>query len=271
MPSTRHLMCPPDHFTVAYVINPWMEGNMHDTASCVAMRQWSALHAIVSQFTDVALLPPVPGLPDLVFTANAAVLRGRTAILSSFLHPERQAEEPSFRTWLAQDGFEVHELPRTVPFEGAGDALFDRALPLLWFGHGVRSRSDARPYLEQLLGTEVQPLELARSHFYHLDTCFCPLERGFLLYYPAAFQGNSLQAIESIVPPDQRLAVSSKDAFDFACNAINIGPHVILNRASNELCDWLGERGFSVHQTPTTEFLKAGGSAKCLSLSLNES
>jgi N-dimethylarginine dimethylaminohydrolase len=135
----------------------------------------------------------------------------------------------------------------------------------------VRSRSDALPYLEELLGTAVQPLELARSHFYHLDTCFCPLEGGFLLYYPAAFRRNSLQAIESIVPSDQRLAVSSQDAFDFACNAINIGQHVILNRASDELQDWLRERGFTVHQTPTTEFLKSGGSAKCLSLSLNES
>ena len=270
MESTRHLMCSPDHFTVAYVINPWMEGNVHDTVSCVAMQQWSALRTIVSQFTEVALLPPVPGLPDLVFTANAAVLRGRTAILSSFLHPERQAEEPRFRTWLAQDGFEVHQLPRTVPFEGAGDALFDRALPLLWFGHGVRSHSDALPYLEQLLGTAVQPLELARSHFYHLDTCFCPLEGGFLLYYPAAFHTCSLRAIESIVPADRRLAVSSDDALDFACNAINIGQHVILNHASDDLQNWLDERGFSVHQTPTTEFLKAGGSAKCLSLSLNE-
>jgi N-dimethylarginine dimethylaminohydrolase len=271
MLSNRHLMCSPDHFTVAYVINPWMEGNVDDTVSCVAMQQWSALHAIVSQFTEVALLPPVAGLPDLVFTANAAVLRGRTAILSSFLHPERQAEEPRFRTWLAQDGFEVHELPRTIPFEGAGDALFDRARPLLWFGHGVRSRSDARPYLERLLGTAVQPLELARSHFYHLDTCFCPLEGGFLLYYPAAFHGDSLEAIESIVPSDQRLAGSRQDALDLACNAINVGPHVILNRASGELQSWLSERGFTVHETPTTEFLKAGGSAKCLSLSLNES
>jgi N-dimethylarginine dimethylaminohydrolase len=270
MPPTRHLMCSPDHFTVAYVINPWMEGNVDDTVSCVAMQQWSKLHAILRQFTEVALLPPVAGLPDLVFTANGAVLRDRTAVLSSFLHPERQAEEPTFHAWFTQDGFQVHQLPRAIPFEGAGDALFDRALPLLWFGHGVRSSRNALPYLEALLDTHVQPLELARSHFYHLDTCFCPLEGGFLLYYPAAFGSNSVQAIEAHVPDNQRLAVSEQDAFDFACNAINIGQHVILNRASAHLREWLGEKGFTVHETPTTEFLKAGGSAKCLSLSLNE-
>ena len=148
--------------------------------------------------------------------------------------------------------------------------MFDRALPLLWFGHGVRSHSDALPYLEQLLGTAVQPLELARSHFYHLDTCFCPLEGGFLLYYPAAFHTSSLRAMDSIVPADRRLAVSSDDALDFACNAINIGQDVILNHAAMT-CRTGWANGDSVSsQTPTTEFLKAGGSAKCLSLSLNK-
>ena len=160
-------------------------------------------------------------------------------------------------------------------FEGAGDALFDRKLPLLWFGHGVRSSIAALPYLERLLGSrsaplEVQPLELLQSRFYHLDTCFCPLEGGALLYYAEAFSPASRRIIEERLPAHQRLAVSAEDALDFACNAINIGRHVILNRASRALQTWLTERGFTVHQTPTSEFLKAGGSTKCLSLSLCE-
>ncbi len=268
--SNRHLMCAPDHFAVEYNINPWMEGNLHGTASHVAAEQWHALYSIVQQHTEVALLPPVAGLPDLVFTANAAVLRGRTALLSSFRHPERQAEEPSFHAWLTQDGFDVHQLPRRIHFEGAGDALFDRELPLLWFGHGVRSSIEALPYLEQLLSTEVQPLELLCSHFYHLDTCFCPLEGGYLLYYPDAFSPKSQLEIETRIPAAKRHAVRRQDARDFACNAINISRHVILNHASEELQTWLATAGFTVHQTPTGEFLKAGGSAKCLSLSLKE-
>lgn len=270
MAPTRHLMCAPDHFGVEYVINPWMVGHVHDTAPRLAVEQWTALHALVSQHTQVAVLPGIPGLPDLVFTANAAVVRGTTAVLSSFLHPERQAEEPCFECWLANDGFEVHRLPRSVHFEGAGDSLFDRALPLLWFGHGVRSSIAALPYLSHLLDTEVQPLELLQSRFYHLDTCFCPLEGGALLYYPEAFSPVSRRVIEQRVPSHQRLAVSEQDAVDFACNAINIGRHVILNRASQPLEAWLAARGFTVHQTPTSEFLKAGGSTKCLSLSLTE-
>ena len=30
MPRSKHvfLMCPPEYFTVAYIINPWMHGNL---------------------------------------------------------------------------------------------------------------------------------------------------------------------------------------------------------------------------------------------------
>ena len=149
----------------------------------------------------MALLPPRPGLPDLVFTANAALVRGTTAVLSSFLHKERQGEEPFNHQWLTENGFTVHTLPREVSFEGAGDALFDRSLDLLWFGHGVRSSIQALPYFERLLDIEVQPLALLQTRFYHLDTCFCPLEGGYLLYYPDAFDSASNQAIERRVAP----------------------------------------------------------------------
>jgi N-dimethylarginine dimethylaminohydrolase len=125
------------------------------------------------------------------------------------------------------------------------------------------------PYLEQILNVEVQPLSLLQTRYYHLDTCFCPLEGGFLLYYPDAFDNASVAAIESLVPADFRLAVPDDDAVHFACNAINIGRTVILNKMSDSSKQWLAERSFQVVETPTSEFLKAGGSTKCLSLRLS--
>ena len=264
------LMCPPDYFGVHYVINPWMEGHIDDTFDGLAARQWNELLGIVEDRADVVLVPPQPGLPDLVFTANAALVRGKTAILSSFLHPERQGEEPHFQTSLSERGFNVHTLPREVSFEGAGDALFDRRLDLLWFGHGVRSSILALPYFERLLNIEVQPLTLLQTRFYHLDTCFCPLTGGYLLYYPDAFDAASNAAIERRVAPELRLAVSEGDAFNFACNAINLDRTLILHRLSDRSKQWLADRQFDVIETSTTEFLKAGGSAKCLSLRLDE-
>ena len=120
------------------------------------------------------------------------------------------------------------------------------------------------------MGVEVQPLELCDPCFYHLDTCFCPLEDGYLLYYPGAFTDAGKATIESRIPAGQRFAVNREDASRFACNAVNIGKKIILNQASRGMTTWLTERGFTIIETPLTEFMKSGGAAKCLSLRLDE-
>jgi N-dimethylarginine dimethylaminohydrolase len=270
MRQPRFLMCPPQYFGVEYVINPWMNGQVHGTDNQLVASQWLSLQTILKGYAEVSLLPSIKGLPDLVFTANAAVIHRQTALVSSFRYPQRQPETQHFADWLTADGFTVHTLPADVLFEGAGDALFDRGKPLLWFGHGLRSDAAAIPYLDKLIGMEVQPLELCDPCFYHLDTCFCPLEGGYLLYYPGAFTDTSKAAIEARIPANQRLAVSREDASHFACNAVNIGEKVILNQSSGEMKAWLTERGFVVIETPLTEFMKSGGAAKCLSLRLDE-
>lgn len=270
--QSRFLMCPPSHFGVEYVINPWMKGQIKAADQQLACTQWSQFHGLMSGYADVALMPPVSGLPDLVFTANAALVYNQTAVLSSFRCPERQPEARHYADWLTADGFAVKTPPGGTLFEGAGDALFDRGIAsLLWLGYGYRSNAAALPYLQKSIDVDVQELRLCDPRFYHLDTCFCPLEGGHLLYYPAAFDQPSNAAIESRVPSGRRFAVNEEDAVHFACNAVNIGNRVILNFASRDLVDWLVSRGFKVIQTPMSEFIKAGGSTKCLSLRLNES
>src|SRR6202012_1254875 len=113
------------------------------------------------------------------------------------------------------------------------------------------------------LGVEVLLLKLVDTRFYHLDTCFCPLEGGYLMYYPPAFDEASREAIEERIPANRRIVVSEEDALAFACNAVNIDQAVVVNRASDALVRELGRRGFEVVQTPLSEFMKAGGSAKC--------
>ena len=90
----RFLMCPPDAYDVSYVINPWMEGNVKKSSPQAAMGQWLELTRILKERAEIELIPPQPGLPDLVFTANAGLVLGNVVILSRFLHPERQGEEP---------------------------------------------------------------------------------------------------------------------------------------------------------------------------------
>ncbi|MBD2613508.1 TIGR00300 family protein [Nostoc punctiforme FACHB-252] len=266
----RFLMCPPDHYDVDYVINPWMEGNIHKSSRDRAVEQWQGLHHILKQHAIVDLVPPEKGWPDLVFTANAGLVLGENVVLSRFLHKERQGEEPYFKQWFEANGYTVYELPKDLPFEGAGDALLDREGRWLWAGYGFRSELDSHPYLAKWLDIEVLSLRLIDERFYHLDTCFCPLANGYLLYYPGAFDSYSNRLIEMRVAPEKRIAIAEADAVNFACNAVNVESIVIMNKASDALKSRLADVGFQVLETPLTEFLKAGGAAKCLTLRVTE-
>jgi lysine-ketoglutarate reductase/saccharopine dehydrogenase-like protein (TIGR00300 family) len=264
-------MCPPNHYDVDYVINPWMEGNVHKSSRDRAVEQWQKLFHVMKEYALVDLVESQPGVPDMVFTANAGLVLENTVVLSRFYHKERQGEEPFFQEWFEQNGFTVHTLPKDLPFEGAGDALLDREGRWLWAGYGFRSELDSHPYLAKWLDIEVLSLRLMDERFYHLDTCFCPLANGYLLYYPPAFDSYSNRLIEMRVPEHKRIAVDEADAINFACNAVNVDQIIIMNKASDELKQRLANVGFQIVETPLTEFLKAGGAAKCLTLRVTES
>ena len=268
--SIRFLLCAPDHYDVDYVINPWMEGNIHKSSRDRSVEQWHKLHEIIKEHAIVDLVPPQKGWPDMVFTANAGLVLGNTVVLSRFYHKERQGEEPHFKEWFLNQGFIVHELPKDLPFEGAGDALLDREGRYLWAGYGFRSELDSHPLLAKWLDIEVLSLRLIDERFYHLDTCFCPLTGGYLLYYPPAFDSYSNRLIEMRVPPEKRIIVAEADAVNFACNAVNINQTMIMNKVSDNLKSRLSEAGFNVIETSLSEFLKAGGAAKCLTLRVTE-
>ena len=191
------LMCPPTLYDVQYVINPWMHGNVNRSSRDRAEQQWEGLHDALCGFARVELVEQQAGSPDMVFTANAGLVRDGVAALSRFLHVERQGEEPHFRKWFDESGLTVRELPSDVPFEGEGDALFEADGSRLWAGHGMRSRESSHAYLRDYWGVEVIPLRLVDPRFYHLDTCFCPLFGGYVLCYPEAFDSVSQARIVS--------------------------------------------------------------------------
>jgi len=264
------LMCPPKLYDVDYVINPWMAGNVHRASREHAAMQWEQLQNALQQVAKVLLVEPQPGWPDMVFTANAGLVRSGVVAMSRFLHPERQGEEPHFRKWFDDLGFTVCDIPSATPFEGEGDALFEAEGSRLWAGHGVRTIQASHSRLADLWGIEVVSLRLVDPRFYHLDTCFCPMTGGYLMYFPTAFDAESNAKIEYHYPKKCRIPVSEMDALRFACNAINVGRHILLNEISADLSQRLEGCGFLVVQVRLTEFLKAGGAAKCLVLRLSE-
>lgn len=265
MPQPWILMCPPDYYGIEYEINPWMN-RQRQADHPRAVEQWNGLRRLLADSgAKISTLAPVRGLPDLVFTANAALIHRSTAVVSRFRHPQRQGEEAHDEAWLAEHGFTVRRLPEGVYFEGAGDALFCGDTLLA----GYRMRSDARGHqlVGEMIGCRVIPLELVDAYYYHLDTCFCPLAPGVAIYYPGAFDGYAVRVLQQLVP--ELLEVAEPEARRFACNAVVVGRVVVMNTGCDMLAEQLRRRGFDPRQTPLDEFVKAGGSAKCLTLRLD--
>jgi N-dimethylarginine dimethylaminohydrolase len=258
-------MCPPDHYGIEYEINPWMD-RRRQTDHAVAVRQWLGLRDLLqAEGAEIAKLEPVPGLPDLVFTANAALIYHELAVPAHFRHAQRQQEEPCVRQWFAEHGFRVQPLGSNTYFEGAGDALF--CGETLFAGYRIRSDIGGCQELGALLHCHAIPLELVNPRYYHLDTCFCPLAPGVAIYYPPAFDAYAQSVLQSLVA--DLIPVCDEEAEHFACNAVVSGKTVVTNTGCPNLHLQLHLRGFIAHETPLDEFVKAGGSAKCLTLRLD--
>jgi N-dimethylarginine dimethylaminohydrolase len=264
------LMCAPQWYDIDYVINPWMAGNLHRPNRDVAFAQWRELHHQLQGLADVKLIPAVPGSPDMVFIGHTAAVQHGIAAISSFAHPQRQSEEKPLRRWLEEHGFLMWNTPRETAFEGEGDVLFDADGRHLWAAHGVRTCKHCHRHIADAWHVNVTSLHLVDPRFYHLDTCFAPLSGGYVMYFPEAFDAQSLAAIEAAYDPAKRIPVTEEEATAFACNVINIGETILMHKVPTDLSRRLGRLNFDVIQLDLSEFLKGGGSAKSLVLRLSD-
>jgi N-dimethylarginine dimethylaminohydrolase len=277
-PTARFLMCRPDHFAVSYSINPWMDPKrwaIDASAHAAAEREWGALHRkLLNLGAAVELVPPVPGLPDLVFTANAAVVLDGKALLARFRHPQRQPEEghfaAAFRALQARGVIDaVRKLPKGLVLEGAGDCVWDARRKLFWMGYGPRSDAGAARVVKDMFGQDVVALELADARFYHMDTALAPLPGGEVMYLPSAFTAAGLAAIREHVAPHEAIEIAIEDGGRLAANAVALGSTLIMSGCGARLRGQLAERGYGVATTPLSSFLRSGGSAFCLTLRLD--
>ena len=259
------LMCAPEHYEVAYEINPWMSVQRAVDRK-LAQRQWSAYYDLLVNTlkAEVALIEPVKGLPDMVFTANAGVVHKKIFVRSNFRHKERSGEEAHFESWFRKKGYTVRTIDRPFCFEGEGDAL--RMGDDLYTGFHFRSDVEAHDILSGHLRTPYFALQLADKRFYHLDTCFAPLDERSALVFLKAFETYAqLVLLENIADPIQ---VPEDEALRFACNAAVIGRQAVIPSGCPVTTRELEKRGFTVHALDFSEFIKAGGAAKCLLLKI---
>ena len=258
------LLCPPDHYGIEYEINPWMD-RTHKALPALARAQWQQLHDTLQRLgAQIELIAPQQKLPDMVFTANAGLVAGKKFIRSNFRFAERQGEAAHFEQWFGKQDYEVAHLPEGLFFEGEGDALF--CGEILFCGYRFRSDIRSHQIIGELLECLVISLELVDERHYHLDTCFCPLPGGGAIWHPAAFDEYGRRVIRHHI--SELIEVAPEEAVRFACNAVVLDREVVLPEGCPKLCDALSQRGYHPHELAMTEFMKAGGACKCLTLFL---
>jgi N-dimethylarginine dimethylaminohydrolase len=258
------LMCAPRHYAIKYEINPWMRLT-RPVKTPLARTQWQALFETLLRLgVQVSLIPQHKKCPDMVFTANAGVARGKIFIPSHFRYAQRQPETAVFTQFFQKKGYSIADVTQQRYFEGEGDLLPHRNV--LFGGFRYRSEAGAHEKVAVYLKKRVILLELIHPRFYHLDTCLFPLDEKTILYYPGAFNAQGRKAIQGAAV--KTIPVGKTDAYRFACNAFRAGRTVVLNTVSRELKARLQRLGYQPMETPTSEFVKAGGSVKCLLLKL---
>jgi N-dimethylarginine dimethylaminohydrolase len=232
----------------------------------LAKRQWESLRQILTDLgARISLQAPTPGLPDMVFTANAGLIHGDNVVLSRFKHPQRQGEHAHNTRWFEEHDFNLLDMDTELYFEGAGDALF--CGDTLYAGYRLRSDMRSHQRVAEIIGLGVLAMELVDPYYYHLDTCFCPLRTGIAAYFPTAFDRYGRQVLEAGI--ENLIEVSKDEAQSFACNAVVVGKSVVTNTGCPDFHRALADHGFDPIETPLGEFVKAGGSAKCLTLRLD--
>ncbi|MFF2805719.1 dimethylargininase [Streptomyces sp. NPDC058000] len=267
--ARRYLLCRPTHFAVEYAINPWMSEDA-DVDTALALHQWENLvRAYRDHGHTIETVQPAPGLPDMVFAANSAVVVGGRAFGSLFHAPQRRPESREYEIWFKAAGYDLYR-PES-PCEGEGDLV-----PVgryLLAGTGFRTTRDAHAEVQEHFGLPAISLHLTDPYFYHLDTALFVLDDGLtadpgrpdggaaVAYYPEAFSPGSREVLRRLFP-DAVLATRD-DALAFGLNSVSDGRHVFIAPQATGLIDQLTARGYVPVPVDLSEFHKAGGGIKC--------
>ena len=267
MEVSKVLMCAPTYFDIEYVINPWMDTNNRVNQDR-AWQQWEYVRDVLNELgVKIEYIDPVPGLPDMVFAGDAGMVSGKTFIASNFRFSQRQKEAEVASEWMAARGYEVIIPPEGVYFEGLGDVIYSDTNVLV--GHGPRSSPDSVEFIQRIFKNLniIGEVHLCDPWFYHTALAAAFIGDNRIIYYAPALSAESREFVERKF--EYRIAVSEEDAKQFmVCNNIVVGRKILVHDCTRQLEESLGEWGYDVIRCPADEFLKSGGSVRCLILNL---
>lgn len=276
----RVLMGSPQYFQVVDVKNTWMSGQQGNVDTKKAQDQWQALHDIYQELVhsgeldELQVLDSPESCEDFVFAANQSfpfVLHSgeKVVVMSRMKHESRQREVNTFREFYEKQGYRTIPPPGNETLEGMGDLIPVPGRRHIFGGFGHRTEKSVLSAVSALLDVEITPLELVSDHFYHLDTCFIPLNDQVALACREAFSPEGWQTITSYFPTVENIP-AEEAASSFALNAHVIhgrkNRFAIIQPGAPHTVSVLEKHGFRVITTDTSEFMKSGGSVFCMKM-----
>jgi N-dimethylarginine dimethylaminohydrolase len=259
---TKIYMNLPVSYDILYSINPWMSTCTKPDIN-LAKKQWRCLYDTIKSW-DVELIVLENKLsPDSVFIADAGLIYGKKFILSNFKFVQRKNEIKYWKEMFIQE-YDVVDISNFGRYEGSGDSFIIKDFFICGYGH--RTCKNVAERIGDIIETKSIALELVDDNFFHLDTCLAFIDDDHLLFYPKAISNSSLKNLENNF---NCYDISEKEAFKFGCNFVKHNKKLIVQEGCYEVRDIAYKHGFAVHFLDLSEFLKAGGGAKCLTLMQN--
>lgn len=258
------LMCRPDFFRIAYQINPYMDLSKQPDHEKLISEYENIVTAHKEAGRTVSFMEPVDGLPDMTYTANHALIRGKKAVLAN-LPKERAGELQFTQNWLENNGYEVIICPYL--FSGQGDALPTGTGSVIK-GRGWRSDPKSDDFVAEALGYEVIPIQTTGPEWYDDDLTIGVIKPGFLAVCLDALDVESQKLLSNhdeltIIP------VSLEEAKRAACNLVSDGKTVIMPKGSPKLAAELEKAGLTVITKSIEQLWTGGGAVRCTSLALD--
>jgi N-dimethylarginine dimethylaminohydrolase len=262
-------------------LNPYSDISIQPESTKAKQDFMAVKTALETAGVTVIQVDEPPECQDGIFTANWALCRGDTAVLSS-LPPQRQDEQAWAEKYLQELGKKIVKPP--YRFSGQGDCL--PCGNLLFAGSGYRTDSRMHQFIADTLGYDVVSLQTIPtldaqgkpvinhvtgwpdSFFYDIDLALAVITPDLIAWCPDAFMPESQRKIEAL--PLERIAVSATETKqNFACNLVSTGSTVIMSAQATELQSALKARGFNLIAPPVTELVKGGGYIRCTTLTLD--
>jgi N-dimethylarginine dimethylaminohydrolase len=273
-------MCSPDYFEIVDVKNVHMEGNAGKVDKTLAQTQWQAIYDIFTQEAELgnidraAIIPGEPGCEDMVFCANQSFpwldeKNEPFVMMSRMKHVSRQQEVVFFEAYYQALGYKIIPPPPQGLLEGMGDLIPVPGKKIIFGGYGHRTELTTLEAIQATLQCPIIQLPLVNEAFYHLDTCFLPLNTRSVLIAREAFNEMGLEEINREFEHVYEIP-TQESLHGFALNAHVVHGHrypfAIIQQGNTQTVDILTQQGFKVYEVNTSEFMKSGGSVFCMKM-----